>query len=154
MPGSGLKLIGHSIRFRHTTFDPDYSNDIQVTRWPPEVRKALEPVRYEGPGALRARAWGLLAGCNFLVMWAGIALTPILLCGIMFGGDMFTDLPAWFHPGVALASSVGAVPLGLFLAAVCNVHRDAALSRTRSRRSPGHETRSSSSGIADDEPCG
>ncbi|ABK74837.1 hypothetical protein [Mycolicibacterium smegmatis] len=154
MPGSGLKLIGHSIRFRHTTFDPDYSNDIQVTRWPPEVRKALEPVRYEGPGALRARAWGLLAGCNFLVMWAGIALTPILLCGIMFGGDMFTDLPAWFHPGVALASSVGAVPLGLFLVAVCNVHRDAALSRTRSRRSPGHETRSSSSGIADDEPCG
>lgn len=55
MPGSGRNLVGRTIGFRHTTFDPDYGNDILVVQWPREVRKALEPVRREGPGSLRAR---------------------------------------------------------------------------------------------------
>ncbi|MDV3130349.1 hypothetical protein M1247_35970 [Mycobacterium sp. 21AC1] len=129
MPGSGRNLIGQSVPFRHTTFDPDFVNDILVARWPREVNRALEPVRFEGPGALRARVWSFLAGCSFVVMWAGIVLTPLLLCGVIFGGDMFTDLPAWFHPGVALATSIGAVPLGFILVAVCNERMNAALSR-------------------------
>jgi hypothetical protein len=128
MPGSGRDLVGRSVPFRHTTFDPDFFNDILVTRWPPEVNRALQPVRFEGPGALRARAWSFLAGCGFVAMWAGIALTPILLCGMIFGGDMFTDLPAWFHPGVALAAAIVAVPLGFIIAAACNERMNAALS--------------------------
>lgn len=130
-PGSGRRLIGQTLRFRHTTFDPDFVNDILVVRWPPEVRKALEPDRYEGPGGPRARLWGFLAGCSFAIMWTGIVLTPILLCGIIFGGDMFTDLPEWFHPGIALAASVVAVPLGLFLFAVGNTRMDAARSQQK-----------------------
>lgn len=126
-PGSGRSLIGHRVPFRHTTFDPDFINDILVTRWPAEVRRALEPVRYEGPGALRASAWSFVAGCCFVIMWLGIVLTPLLLCGIIFGGDMFTDLPAWFHPGIALASSIGAVPLGFILFAACKTREDAVL---------------------------
>lgn len=85
MPGSGRDLVGHSIPFRHTTFDPDYSNDILVVRWPPKVQEALKPVRYERPGALRARIWSILAGCSFAIMYSGIALTPVLLCDLVFG---------------------------------------------------------------------
>ncbi|WP_199233230.1 hypothetical protein [Rhodococcus sp. SMB37] len=61
-----------------------------------------------------------------MLMWSGIVLTPLMLCGIVFGGDMFTDLPAWFHPGLALVASISAIPLGLFLVAVCNA-REATL---------------------------
>lgn len=135
MPGSGQDLVGHSLPFRHTTFDPDYSNDILVIRWPPKAQEALAQIGYERPGPGRARAWSFLAGCSFMIMWAGIALTPILLCGIIFGGDMFTDLPAWFHPLLALAVSVAAVPLGLVLVAVCSSRRDAAFKSSDSEGS-------------------
>ncbi|SDS92157.1 hypothetical protein [Jiangella sp. DSM 45060] len=128
MPGSGRGLAGQTIGLRHTTFDPDFVDDVLVVRWPPGVDRALEPFRFEGPGALRARVWSFLAGCSFVVMWIGIALTPILLCGMIFGGDMFTDLPTWFHPGIALAASVAAVPLGFVMVAVCNGRMAAALS--------------------------
>ncbi|MEU2946555.1 hypothetical protein ABZ617_11055 [Nocardiopsis alba] len=131
--GNGRRLVGQAIGFRHTTFEPDHVNDILVVRWPREVGKALEPAaQNEGPGTLRAHMWGFLAGCGFALLWAGIALTPILLCGIVFGGDMFTDLPAWFRPGAGLAASVAAVPLGLFLVAACTVRKNAALAH-RSR---------------------
>lgn len=120
VPGSGRDLIGQPVRFRHTTFDPHFIDDISVVRWPPQVNRALAPVRFEGPGAFRARVWNILAGCCFVVMWAGMVLTPILLCGIVLGGDMFTDLPAGFRPGIALAGSVGAVPLGLIAYIFCN----------------------------------
>lgn len=43
------------------------------------------------------------------------------------------DIPAWFHPGIALAASVAAVPLGVFLVAVCNVRRESVLSRQTSQ---------------------
>lgn len=131
MPGSGRDLVSQSIAFRHTTFDPDYEADILVVRWPSQVERALEPVRYEGPGALRARIWSLLAGCSFMVMWAGIALTPILLCGIIVGslsGEfMLDDLLLGVHPGIALVASISAVPLGLFACAGCSLRKDAAL---------------------------
>ncbi|WP_420039059.1 hypothetical protein [Gordonia sp. MP11Mi] len=130
MPGSGRDLIGQTISFRHTTHDPNFINDALVVGWPPMVSRALEPTRFEGPGALRARAWRFLAGFSMAVTCIGIMLTPVLLCGIIVGGDMFADLPAWFHPGVAVASSVGAAMLGLFAVAVCNRRMNAALRRT------------------------
>lgn len=130
MPGSGRDLVGHSIPFRHTTFDPDYSNDILVVRWPPKVQEALKPVRYEGPGALRARIWSILAGCGFAIMYTGIALTPILLCDLVFGsvvGEfMVAHLLPGVHSGIALGASIAVVPAGLFLTAVCSSRRDAA----------------------------
>lgn len=133
-PGSGRGLVGHEVQFRHTTYDPDHSDDILVTRWPPVARRALAPVRHEGPGALRARIWSVLASCGFVVMWAGLALTPILSGGIVFGGDMFTDLPAWFHPGVALTVSISAIPVGLLLVTLCVRRKEAALTHTVERR--------------------
>lgn len=133
MPGSGRSLVGQTIGFRHTTFDPDYGNDILVVRWPREVRRALEPVRYEGPVSPRTRIWGLLAGFSFVIMWAGIMLTPILLCNLIFGSlagsNMLADILPPVHPAIALAVSIGAIPLGLLLAAVCASRRDAVLER-------------------------
>ncbi|GAB3616397.1 hypothetical protein GCM10027416_09540 [Okibacterium endophyticum] len=120
MPGSGRRLVGRRVPFRHTTHDPDFVDDALVVQWPPEVSRALEPFRPEGPGALRARAWRLLANCSAVVAVGGILLAVVLLIGVVLtGGELFADLPAWFHPGVALASSVGAVPLGFLLFAVC-----------------------------------
>lgn len=131
MPGSGRSLVGQTIGFRHTTFDPDYGNDILVVRWPREVRRALEPVRYEGPVSLRTRIWGLLAGFSFVIMWAGIMLTPILLCNLIFGAlagsNMLADTLPPVHPAIALAVSIVVIPVGLFLTAVCAARRDALL---------------------------
>lgn len=124
-PGSGRELMGKSIGFRHTTFEPDFVNDILVTHWPAEVARALRQVRYGGPVSLRARIWSFLAGFGFVIMWVGVVLAPVLLCGILFGGDMFTGLPAWFHPGIALLASIGAVPLGLFLVVIGNARENA-----------------------------
>lgn len=62
MPRSGHRLVGQTITFRHTTFDPDYVKDILVVRWPLEVRNALRPVRDEGPGGVRARVWASWPG--------------------------------------------------------------------------------------------
>ncbi len=129
MPGHGRGLIGQAVGFRHSTHEPDFVNDVLVVRWPSEVNRALEPARFEGPGALRARGWSFLAGCSLVVVWLGIILTPVLLAGLVFGGDMFTDLPAWFRPGVALASSIGAVVLGLVAVVVCNERTNAARSQ-------------------------
>lgn len=131
-PGQGRDLVGLRIEFRHTTYDPDYRNDVLVTWWPLKVQDALKPISYEGPGALRARIWGFLFGCSFIVMYAGIAFTPILLADIGFGailGSGPTVLPSLLpgvHPGAALAASISAVPLGLWLAVACSSRQDAA----------------------------
>ena len=131
MPGSGRSLVGQTIGFRHTTFDPDYGNDILVVRWPREVRRALEPIRYEGPGSLRARLWGGLSGLSFAVMWAGIMLTPILLCnlivGSLAGSNMLADILPQVHPAIALGISIVVIPAGLFLYCFCATRRDAPL---------------------------
>lgn len=132
-PGDGRDLIGQRIEFRHTTYEPDYRNDVLVTWWPPKVQDALKPIRYEGPGAVRARIWNFFAGCSFIIMWVGIALTPILLgeivLGAIFGFSpmLLTDLLPTLHPGIALTASIAAIPLGLWPGVVCSSRRDAAL---------------------------
>lgn len=133
-PGSGRSLVGQSIRFRHSTLDPDFRQDILVVRWPRKAQEALEPVRYDGPGVVRTRIWILLAGCGFVIMWAGIVLTLLLLCGIVFGGDIFTDLPTWFHPGIALAASIVAIPIGMFSTAVCIKRKEKTLTHSVNRK--------------------
>lgn len=126
--GSGHKLVGSSIEFRHTTYDPDYSNDIFVTRWPLEVQEALKPIRYKGPGAVRARIWNILSGFCFVIGCAGVMLTPILLCDLIFGSlagqRVLADFLPGLHPAIAVAVSVGASPLGFFLSSVCDARRD------------------------------
>ena len=36
VPGSGRRLVGQIVPFRHTTFDPDFVDDALVVGWPPE----------------------------------------------------------------------------------------------------------------------
>lgn len=131
MPGSGSQLIGHTIEFRHTTYDPEYSNDILVTWWPPKARETYETIRYEGPGALRARIWSFFSGCCFVIGYAGVMLTPLLLCDLVFGSlagqRILAELLPEVHPAVALAVSVSVIPAGLFLGAFCATRRDAVL---------------------------
>ncbi|WP_217996783.1 hypothetical protein [Nocardioides jensenii] len=143
MSGSGRSLVGHTIGFRHARLDPDDLDDVLVIRWPDEVRRALEPFRPEGPGALRARAWRVLAGCSAVVTVGGILLTVVMLIGVIFtAGEMFADLPAWFRPGVVLSGSAGAVVLGAFAFAVCESRTQAALSHPETGRlSPGERAR-------------
>lgn len=131
--GRGRGLVGQTIRFRHISLDSEDVDDVVVVRWPDEVRRALEPFRPEGPGALRARAWRFLAGCSAAITVGGILLTVVMLIGVIFtAGELFADLPAWFRPGVVLAASVGAAVLGAFAFAVCESRTWAALSRPRS----------------------
>ncbi|MFI1463231.1 hypothetical protein [Nocardia carnea] len=120
MPGSGRRLVGQTIGFRHNRLDSDDPDDVLVVRWPAEVSRALEPFRPHGPGALRARAWRFLAGCSAAVAVGGILLTVVILIGVVFtAGELFTDLPAWFRPGVALTATVGTAVLGVFAFTVC-----------------------------------
>ena len=131
MPGSGRSLVGQTIGFRHIRLDSDDLDDVLVVRWPGESRRALEPFRPEGPGALRARAWRFLAGCSAVVTMGAILLTVVTLIGVIFtAGELFADLPAWFRPGVVLTASVGAVVLGAFAFTVCESRTQAALSRS------------------------
>lgn len=140
MPCSGHRLVGQSVPFRHTTFDPDFVNEALVVEWPPEVSQALEPFRPEGPGALRARVWRLLANCSAVVAVGGILLTVALFIGMVFtGGELFADLPAWFRPGVVLTASVGAVVLELFAITGCDSRVWSALSRPRSPEGRGSD---------------
>ncbi|MFH9395919.1 hypothetical protein [Streptomyces sp. NPDC017556] len=142
--GSGRRLVGQSVGFRHVTHDPDDLDDVLVVRWPEEVRKALEPLRLEGPGAGRARAWRLLAQCSAVVSALGILLTAVMLIGVVFtAGELFADLPAWFRPGTALAASAGAAMLGPFAFAFCDARarRTGALSHPF-RRGPATRPRS------------
>lgn len=135
MPGSGRSLVGQTIGFRHIRLDSDDVDDVLVVRWPGEVRRALEPFRPEGPGALRARAWRFLAGCSAVVTVGGILLTVVMLIGVIFtAGELFADFPAWFRPGVVLTASVSAVVLGAFAFTVCESRTQAALSRSGSPR--------------------
>lgn len=127
-PGAGQRLIGAQVIVRHTTVDPHYDNDILVTRWPTHVTEALEPIRYEGPGAFRARIWNVLAGCFFVIGCAGVMLTPVLLCNLIFGSltgtNMLADIIPQLHPAVAVAVSVGVTPAGMSLGCVCLTRRD------------------------------
>lgn len=127
-PGAGRKLIGTQVVVRHTTVDPDYDNDILVTRWPAHVTEALKPIRYEGPGAFRARIWSVLAGCSFVIGYAGVMLAPVLLCNLIFGSltgtDMLADFLPGLHPAIAVAVSVGVIPAGMFPGCVCLTRRD------------------------------
>ncbi|WP_326698502.1 hypothetical protein OG909_14925 [Streptomyces sp. NBC_01754] len=128
MPGSGRDLIGQAVTFRHTTLDPDFVDDVLVVRWPDKVRKALEPFRPTGPGAVRARIWHFLAQCGAVLTVGGILGTVVMLIGVIFTkGELFADLPAWFRPGVALAASAGAAVLGPAAFAVCSSRVRAAL---------------------------
>ncbi|WP_143173255.1 hypothetical protein [Nocardiopsis flavescens] len=137
MPGSGRRLVGRAVGFRHRRLDSDDVDDIVVVRWPDEVAEALEPFRPQGPGALRARAWRFLAGCGAVTAVGGILLTVVLLIGIVStGGELFADLPPGFRPGVALAVSAGAVVLGLCAFAFCETRMSRALSSPDPRRAP------------------
>lgn len=129
MPGSGGRLVGRAVVFRHDGPDSDDVDDIVVVRWPDEVAEALEPLRPRGPGALRARAWRFLSGCCAVAAVGGILLTVVLLIGIVFtGGELFADLPPGFRPGLAPAVSAGAVVLGLCAFAFCETRMSRALS--------------------------
>ncbi|KRF20699.1 hypothetical protein ASG90_18800 [Nocardioides sp. Soil797] len=120
MPGSGRRLMGQAVGFRHTSLDPDFADDVLVVRWPAEVRKALQPPRLEGPGAVRARVWGLLSRCCAVVAVSGILLSVVMLIGVVFtGGELFADLPSWFRPGRVLAASLGAAVLGTLVFVAC-----------------------------------
>ena len=131
-PGSGRRRGGQMVPLRHTPFDPDFVDDALVVGWPPEVSSALEPFRPRSPGALRARAWRLLAGCSAVVAVGGILLSVVLFIGIVFtGGELFADLPAGFRPGAALAASVSAAVLGLILFAICEARRGRVLEERR-----------------------
>ncbi|WP_449276727.1 hypothetical protein [Leucobacter sp. GX24907] len=126
--GAGQGLIGQQVAVRHTTVDPDYDNDILVTRWPTHVAEALKPIRYEGPGAFRARIWAILSGYFFVIGTAGVMLTPILLCNLIFGAltetNMLADILPGLHPAIAVAVSIGVIPSGIFLGCVCLTRRD------------------------------
>lgn len=130
-PGYGRGLVGLAILFRHTTYDPNYSNDILVTRWPPKARETHERIRYEGPGALRARIWSFLSGTSFVIGYAGVMLAPLLLCDLIFGSLAGQRVLAEFlpevHPAIAVAVSIGVIPTGFFLASFCDARRDALL---------------------------
>lgn len=127
-PGAGRKLIGMQVVVRHTTVEAAYDNDILVTRWPAHVAEALRPIRYEGPGAFRARIWSVLAGCFFVIGCAGVMLTPVLLCNLIFGSlagtNMLADVLPGLHPAIAVAIGVGVIPAGMFLGCVCLTRRD------------------------------
>ena len=130
-PFAGRKLIGTEVVVRHTTVDPDYDNDILVTRWPREVQEALKPTRYEGPGARRARIWGVLSACFFVIGYAGVMLTPLLLCNLIFGSlagsNMLADIFPQVHPALAVVVSIGIIPAGVFVGCFCATRRDALL---------------------------
>lgn len=127
-PRAGRRRIGSEVVVRHPTLDPGCDNDILVTRWPAHVTEALEPIRYEGPGAFRARIWPILAGCFFVIGYTGVMLTPVLLCNLIFGSLTGADMLAGFlpglHPGIAVAVSIGVIPAGMFLGCVCLTRRD------------------------------
>lgn len=127
-PGAGQRLIGTQVVVRHTTLDLDYDNDILVAQWPTHVTEALKPVRYEGPGAFRARIWNVLSGCCFVIGYAGVMFTPVLLCNLIFGSftgsNMLADILPGLHPAVAVAVSIGVIPAGMFLGCVCLTRRD------------------------------
>ncbi|MFI1226938.1 MULTISPECIES: hypothetical protein [unclassified Streptomyces] len=132
VPGSGRRMVGQAVGLRHHTHDPDDMDDVLVVRWPVEVRRALEPLRPEGPGAGRARAWRLLARCSALVTVGGILLTVVTLIGFVFtAGELFAELPGWFRPGAVLAASAGAAVLGPFAFVFCASRKAAAPSRSR-----------------------
>lgn len=74
---------------------------------------------------------GGLSGLSFAVMWAGIMLTPILLCnlivGSLAGSNMLADILPQVHPAIALGISIVVIPAGLFLYCFCATRRDAPL---------------------------
>ncbi|WOC12412.1 hypothetical protein [Gordonia sp. MP11Mi] len=127
-PGAGRKLIGAEVVVRHTTYDSDYDNDILVTEWPWFVTDSLNPVRYRGPGAFRARIWSILAGCFFVIGYAGVMFTPVLLFNLIFGSltgtNMFDDFLPQVHPAVAVVVAIAVIPAGMFLGCVCATRSD------------------------------
>ncbi|MET7641148.1 hypothetical protein [Streptomyces sp. NPDC005438] len=126
---AGRKLIGATVVVRHTTLDPDYENDVLVTRWPWVVQQALKPVRYKGPGALRARIWGILSGCFFVIAYAGVMFTPpllsILIFDLLIGLGTSAEFLVGIHPAIALAISIGVIPAGALVGCFCLTRRDA-----------------------------
>lgn len=56
--------------------------------WPLEARDVHETIRDEGAGSLRVRTWSSLSRCGFVIGYAGIMLTPILLCDLAFGAPL------------------------------------------------------------------
>ncbi|MFF1919149.1 hypothetical protein ACFVW8_01035 [Streptomyces sp. NPDC058221] len=137
MPGSGRGLVGRAIGIRCIGLDSDDVDDVVVVRWPDEVKRAQRPFRPEGPGALRARAWKLLADCGAAVTVGGILLTAVILIGVLFtAGELFAELPAWFRPGVALAATAGAAVLGVFAFAVGQSRARTVLTRAHDQMRP------------------
>lgn len=131
LPGSGggRKLIGSTVRVCHTTYDRDYDNDILVIEWPPEVAEAREPIRYQGPGAFRARIWAILSGCFFVIGYAGVMFTPVLLCNLIAasftGSNGLAGILPQVHPAVALGIGIAVIPAGVFAGCVCATRCDA-----------------------------
>lgn len=133
-PGSGRRLIGQAVAFRHTTLELDFVNDVLIVRWPDEVRKALKPYV---PGSLRERFWIFLASCSTVIAVGGFLLAWVMFIGVVFtGSEMFSGLPSWFHPGLTLAGSAAAGILGLFAFGFCNSRATATRSRAGRRRRP------------------
>ncbi|MFJ3325836.1 hypothetical protein ACIPMT_15470 [Streptomyces griseus] len=131
VPGSGRGLVGRSVRFRHRTHDADDRDDIRVVRWPDEARRAPEPLRPEGPGSGRARAWRFLGRCGVVATAGGVPLTMVTLIGVVVtSGELFAGLPEWFRPGAVLAASAGAAVLGPLVFAFSESRGAAALSRS------------------------
>ncbi|MFI6346408.1 hypothetical protein [Streptomyces sp. NPDC050560] len=145
-PCAGRRLIGKKVVVRHTTVDPDYDNDILVTRWPQEVQEALKPIRYAGPGAVRARIWGILSACFFVIGYAGVMLTPLLLCDLIFGSlagqRVLAEILPQVHPVIALVVSVGVIPAGVFVGCSCATRRDTLLGGERKEKTLTSNARS------------
>lgn len=137
MPGSGRGLVGRAIGIRCSRLDPDDVDDVLVVRWPHEVERAQRPFRPEGPGALRARAWKILADCGAAVTAGGILLTVVILIGVLFtAGELFAGLPAWFRPGIALMATASAAVLGVFSFAIGQSRARTVLTRARDQMRP------------------
>lgn len=134
-PGRGSRLVGYHVPVRYTTLDPDYANDVFVVRWPAEVEEALAPYRPTGPGALRARAWNLLADFGLLLVILGVPLSFAGLLDVilsLFGQSIFSDLIPGYWPGLALLAGLSALVLG----GSCSILGDspvAAFERKRAR---------------------
>jgi len=135
-PGSGRRLVGYHVPVRHTTFDPDFANDVLVVRWPAEVEEALAPFRPTGPGAMRARAWNVLAGFGQLLVILGI---PVSFAGLLdlifslFGALMFSDVIPGYWPGLVLLTGLAALVLG-GCCAILGDSRVAAFERRREQK--------------------